>query len=246
MKFCALAPLLLHAVSAHLPLYEQERQNRPGDYSFDQPFNINQYGLETSLVVENYLRIRNGSADIDVFTYEKRDNKTALFYGFPSLPACEENKDVYPALTLIGPNLEGGRTDEPLPFSLPEGYRSITVRDVPQNASRKIFEFGVGPFKSQWWMPPSYEPSCDGEAVTQPPSESGCSYPHAIRTYQSTPGNYYYVMWGAGGYDTSAILGYKEDVAAIIKAIPTMPLTNRETLHTACTAPIGNYTVVSA
>lgn len=184
---------------SHVPFLEGS------DFSESEPF-VLEPPLKKSRAI--YAWLESGT-DIDVYTF-KLEGPSQL-RAFSLVPVCPSYKDFLPSFAVVGPGL--ALPDEQLPFTVPEGYGAVIVKNTPTGTSRNTF---FEPFTSKNYY-------------------RGPSYDQAI----SAPGTWYVYFWdpaGKGG-DYVAVFGFTEQfsIRDIIRAFSNTPKIwfDRE-LHTDC------------
>ena len=216
----------LFLTGAHVPVFEPERLDKKGDFSFLDPLDITPYGNGTALVIESYLHDAN---DVDVFRYTKCDTSDELFFGFPAVSACNEYETVFPKLTLLYP--------------MGDSYAYVSSSGGDGHAvgkNRVVFAFG----NSSWLLPADYNSSCYENVEHE---GSHCTFDYAIRLFSSQPGTYYWIISNDGGkaQDVTAIIGFRERLDLIQNAVRTLPASNKVHLHSVCSNLTSPHSTVT-
>ena len=130
---------------------------------------------------------------------------------FSLVPVCPPYKDFLPSFAVVGPGL--AIPEEQLPFTMPEGYGAVVVKNTLPGKSRNTF---FEPFTSKnYYRGPSYNQTL------------------------STPGTWYVYFWDPAGKvgDYVAVFGFTEQFSFrdIMRAFSNTPkIWFDKELHTDC------------
>jgi hypothetical protein len=171
--------LILIAVLFTAPAMAHERHFEKNDFSQAKPFEIQDSIVNAKAV---YARLETGT-DIDVYTFTV--SKPIRLYTRVLIPLSAGLARFLPSLAVAGPGLPP--PDKDLPFSVPEGYGVVVVKNVAPGEKRPVF-----------YEPFSGEKYYDAPAFDQKVSAKGKWY------------IYFWDPYKMGG-DYVAILGYREN-----------------------------------
>ena len=184
---------------SHVPYLENS------DFSESEPFILDP-PLKKSRAIYAWL---DSGTDIDVYTFELVEQ--SHLRAFSLVPVCPTYKDFLPSFAVVGPGL--ALPEEQLPFTVPEGYGAVIVKNTPPGRSRNTF---FEPFTNKnYYRGPSYDQTI------------------------STPGTWYVYFWdpaGKGG-DYVAVFGFTEGFSFrdIMRAFSNTPkIWFDQELHTDC------------
>jgi len=182
------------------------------DYTVEWPFWVWET-IEKGQAVYAWL---NSGSDIDVYrftvTQQELDEKGAVRLRVrANMPACKGAPEFLPWLAVVGPGLPP--PTEEIPFTLPEGYGAVVVKNTEPGAERNFFYEQYS--KKSYYIMDNYEYS-----ITE-------------------PGTWYFYYWdpyGQGG-DYLAVWGVYDrfDFFDIFKMIFNLPpIVNDSIMHSDC------------
>ena len=191
---CAACP-----VRAHVPYLEKQ------DYSEQKPFTVSD-SIENSKAI--YAWFETGT-DVDVYTFEV--TKPVRVYAKALVQVCSAFEKLLPRLAVAGPGFPVPQ--EKLPFTLPDGYGAIVIKNKNPGEARETF---YETFSGKTYY--------DGPAFDQE---------------ISTPGKWYIYYWDPykTGGDYVAVLGFEEAFSFldIMRALIRTPIIwFNGHLHTKC------------
>ena len=179
--------LFFQGVNAHVPFIEES------DFSESEPFSI-EHPIKKSRAIYSWLQ---SGTDIDVCTLELKE-QTRLC-AFSLVPVCPSYEDFLPAFAVVGPGLKTPK--EHLPFSLPEGYGAVVIKNQSPGEKRNTF----------------FEP------FTNKNYYRGPSFDQVI----STPGTWYVYYWNLSGRSGAyvAVFGFTErfSLRDILRSLINVP-----------------------
>jgi len=119
-------------VAAHMPNVERR------DLTEKWPFRI-KGTIEKGQAVYAYLK---SGSDIDVYRFtvsqeEISEKGSVTLRVRVNVPACKGAEEFLPWLAIVGPGLAA--STEAIPFTLPEGYGSIVIKNTEPGAERNFF-----------------------------------------------------------------------------------------------------------
>ena len=172
---------------SHVPFLEDS------DFSESEPF-VLEHPLKKSRAIYAWL---DSGTDIDVYTFTLEEQ--SQLRAFSLVPVCPPYKNFLPSFAVVGPGL--ALPDEQVPFTVPEGYGAVVVKNTSPGTSRNTF---FEPFTSKnYYRGPSYDQTI------------------------ATPGTWYVYFWdpaGEGG-DYVAVFGFTEQFSFrdIMRALSNTP-----------------------
>jgi hypothetical protein len=178
MKKHSIAYLLLIVILVMLPAKAHETFSEEKDFTKESPFVVSD-SIENAKAVYAHLK---APLDIDVYTFTI--TKPVHVHARAFVPFNAGLEQFLPNLAVVGPGLPA--TKEKLPFTVPEGYGAVVVKNTSPGKKRPVF----------------YEPFSDTKYYDAP------SFDQKV-TMKGTWYVYYWDPYGMGG-DYVAILGFRE------------------------------------
>ena len=179
--------LFSQGADAHVPFIEE------WDFSESEPFSI-EHPMKKSRAIYGWLQ---SGTDIDVYTFNLKE-QTRLC-AFSLVPVCPSYEDFLPIFAVVGPGLT--TPGDHLPFSLPEGYGAVVIKNRSPGEKRNTF----------------FEP------FTNKNYYRGPSFDQVI----STLGTWYVYYWNPSGQsgDYVAVFGFAErfSLKDILRALINVP-----------------------
>jgi hypothetical protein len=204
------------------------------DYSLENPAQLD--NIWGSKALFGYLTA--GDVDFYMFTINPADTFfKKMLIAMPLSPACNQTKNNYVNIALVGPGLPS--PTGPLPFELPAGY-GILVKENPvaaEDEQRDIFYEATS--NISWFLPQGMTQQCITAQLPPPiPPMATCDLTNIFAQPIFAPVPYFIVVWDADGVPQDYTLSVGVVDSGYYYETPDQPLTvNNAHLHTPCTAP---------
>ena len=188
------------------------------DSSFKRPLPLGWHFPQSQAV---FLSLQRNDVDVISFDIDPRQGKPPGFFtGSPLVYGCEETRDQYPVMALLGPGLprdlvpQGKKEKKSSPLHKKvqkflrqnEDYGVMFVENpVHDSRNDAVYAMTENDFTLSWFMPLGLNATCI--------KYQNCDYSNTIGTFLSTPGTYYVAFWDPEGkpMDITANIGTAED-----------------------------------